>query len=102
MRRWHLVVLIAALGGVLVPSRAMAEPGGSITAHPNPCVPAPGKILCTSYITWETHGGVTQAKVFVVSRGKKAREEREFGATRSCEGERCRAPWIEQGTTYIF
>lgn len=101
MRRWHLLVVMAALGVSVLSSRAMAAPAGTIAAHPNPCVLEPGKVLCTTYITWETHD-VTHAKVFVVNQGKKAREEREFGGSRACEGEKCRAPWIEKGNTYIF
>lgn len=102
MQRSHLLVLAAVLGAAVLSSHLLAATAsGTIAASPNPCVIAAGQHECTSHITWSTQG-VTHARVYVTSEGKRGREEREFGNSRSCESERCRAPWIEKGTQYVF
>ena len=101
MQRWHLLVLITALGVSVLPARAIAAPSGTIAAHPNPCVIQGGEKTCASHITWSTQD-VARAMVYVVHHGKNGREEKEFGNSRACESERCRAPWIEAGKSYRF
>jgi hypothetical protein len=98
MRKWQLLVLITA--GCIFPTAVMAQEG-TIGADPNPCRVEPGRNECTSFIHWETRG-VERAKVFVTAEGRRKEVEREFGTSLSCETRRCRAPWINPGTTYIF
>jgi hypothetical protein len=95
----RLLPLLAVLG--ILQAHALAEVSGTIAANPNPCTIAKGKSVCTSYITWNTEG-VTRARVYLVDKHKKGKEEQEFGTTLDCKGERCRAPWIEKGNTYVF
>jgi len=98
----RLLILVAGLCGFLLPAVVVAEaPWGEIRAEPNPCRIEPGREECTSHITWRTRG-VEKAKVFVTSKGRKEEKEREFGDGRSCESEKCRAPWITHSTTYTF
>lgn len=102
MRTWQLLFLITGIGGWILPGRGMAqEPWGTIGAEPNPCRIEPGRNECTSFIHWETRG-VERAKVFVTSEGRHHQVESEFGASLSCETQRCRAPWINADTTYTF
>jgi hypothetical protein len=98
MQKWHLLALLAALG--FLEAHALAA-SGAIAASPNPCIVPPGASTCTSYITWSTQG-VTHARVYLVDSHKKGREEQEFGTSLSCQGERCRAPWIAKGNRYVF
>jgi hypothetical protein len=100
MRRWHLMFLIAAMGIVVIPGRALAA-SGEISAHPNPCRIRPGETMCTSHITWLTND-VARAKVIVVHQGARGMEHANFGDSLTCENERCRAPWIRPNTEYIF
>jgi hypothetical protein len=98
MRRSVLTALLAAFGFFRVQALAAS---GTIAATPNPCsVPAGGK-TCTIYITWTTQG-VKAARVYVVDQHKKGKQEQEFGTMTSCEGQRCKAPWIEKGYNYVF
>jgi len=97
MQKWHLLALLAALGFLAAHAWAAS---GTIAASPNPCVVPAGANTCTSYITWSTQG-VKHARVYVVDSHKKGKEEQEFGTSLSCEGEKCRAPWIEKGR-YVF
>jgi hypothetical protein len=99
MPRLHLLPLLAVLG--ILQTYALAEVSGTIAGNPNPCTVAKGKSVCTSYITWTTQG-VTRARVYLVDAHKKGKEEQEFGTTLDCKGERCRAPWIEKGNSYVF
>jgi|SRR5579872_5864884 len=101
MKRGFLF-LIPMLGVSIFPVRAPAQgPYGTIAAAPNPCRIERGQQECTSYITWSTQN-VAQAKVFVTRENQKGNKEREFGATLSCESRRCRAPWIQVRTQYVF
>jgi hypothetical protein len=97
MQKWGFLFWIS-ISGVCAFAQ---EPWGSIDAEPNPCRIEPGTNECTSFIRWETRG-VDRAKVFVTSEGRRSEQEREFGASLSCETRRCRAPWINADTTYTF
>jgi hypothetical protein len=99
MQKWRFLSLLAALG--ILQAYALAQPSGTIGADPNPCTIAGGKSVCTAHITWTTQG-VTRARVFVVDKHKKGKEEQEFGTTLECAGHKCRAPWIEKGRNYVF
>jgi len=99
MQRWRLLSLLAVLGVLQV--HALAAASGTLGADPNPCSIPAGKSLCTSYITWTTQG-ITRARVYVVDSHKKGKEEQEFGTSLDCAGQKCRAPWIEKGRTYVF
>lgn len=91
--------LLAAIG--ILQTYALGQVSGTIAANPNPCTVAKGKSVCTSYITWTTQG-VTRARVYLVDMHKKGKEEQQFGTTLECNGEKCRAPWIEKGNNYVF
>lgn len=98
----RLLILSAGLCGFLLPTIVTAqEPRGEIRAEPNPCRIEPGREECTTRITWHTRG-VEKAKVFVTSKGRREFKQREFGASRECEGDRCLAPWITHHATYTF
>ena len=99
MRKWRLLALIAALG--ILQAHARAEGSGTIAANPNPCTIAKGQSVCTSYLTWTTQG-ITHARVYVLDTHKKGKEEQEFGTSLDCSGEKCKAPWIEKGRSYVF
>jgi hypothetical protein len=99
MSRLRLLPLLALLG--ILQAHALAQVSGTIAANPNPCMIAKGKSVCTTYITWTTQG-ITKARVYLVDKHKKGKEEQEFGTTLDCTGERCRAPWIEKGNNYVF
>jgi len=101
MKQWHWLVLAFMLAAGLAPGRAQG-PAGDISASPNPCAIPPGAKECTTYIRWLTRG-VSHAKVFVSVESRSGKkEERDFGNTLSCEGEKCRAPWIERNAKYTF
>ena len=100
-KRWHCFVLIGVVGAVLLPGRAWAEASGTISANPNPCVIVAPAVECTSHITWTTQGA-THAMVFVVAPHRGGTRETEFGGGLKCESERCRAPWIKKGDSYVF
>jgi hypothetical protein len=98
----RLLIMLAGLGVFLLPAVITAEePSGEIRAEPNPCRVEPGREECTTHLIWHTRG-VEKAKVFVTAKGRKEEVEHEFSASRECEGERCRAPWIAHHTTYTF
>jgi len=99
MRRWHLLSLIAILGILQV--HALAQPAGTIGANPNPCAIPAGKSMCTAYITWNTQG-VTKARVYLVDSHKKGKEEQQIWNSLECTGQKCKAPWIEKGNSYVF
>ena len=95
----RLLILSILLGGSLVPfPMRAAEPSGSISASPNPCVIERGQKLCTTHLTWSSQG-VKHARVYAVTEGSRGREEKEFSASHMCD--RCKAPWIEKDT-YTF
>ncbi len=96
------LMILAGLGIFLLPAIMTAEePWGEIKAEPNPCRIEPGREECTARLVWHTRG-VEKAKVFVTAKGRKEIKEREFSASRECEGDRCIAPWISHHTTYTF
>jgi len=98
----RLLILLAGLGVFLIPAVITAEePWGEMRAEPNPCRIEPGREECTTHIIWHTRG-VERAKVFVTSVGRKEEKEHLFSTERSCEGDRCRAPWISHHTNYTF
>src|SRR5579863_9462681 len=97
MKRW-LLLSVLALGFFQVSAQAAS---GTIAATPNPCPVPAGAKACTVFITWSTQGA-KHARVYVVDQHKKGKQEQEFGTMTSCEGERCKAPWIEKGATYVF
>ena len=102
MRRSHLLILACALGAAVACCNVLAATAsGHIAATPNPCVIPAGQYVCTSHITWSTQG-VTHARVYVTAETKRGKEEKEFSTSRACETERCRAPWIEKDTQYVF
>src|SRR5579859_4641322 len=101
MSRWRGFILIGVLGATALSGRAWAEASGTIAANPNPCVIAPGAVECASHITWSTRGA-THARVFVVGPHKTGTRETEFGVGLTCESEKCRAPWIKKGYSYVF
>lgn len=102
MIRFPFFVLAAGVCLWMAPEAARSqEPSGSINADPNPCRIVPGRHECTTYIRWDTTG-VRRAKVFVTAEGRHKDVEKEFGAAERCEGEKCRAPWIREGTRYLF
>lgn len=71
---------------------------GVINAAPNPCRIEPGKVDCTTYLSWSSTG--EHARVYVRTEGGKPSPEREFGTGRVCE--KCGASWIAAGTRYLF
>ena len=97
MQRWLLLSLLAMLG--ILQAHALAA-SGTIAANPNPCRITAGK-TCTSHITWTTQG-VTHARVYVVDSHQRGKREQEFGTSLECAGQKCRAPWIEEGNNYVF
>lgn len=99
MQRWRLLSLLAVVG--LLQAHALAAASGTIGADPNPCSISAGKAACTTYVTWTTQG-VTRARVYVVDKHKKGKEEQEFGTSLECAGQKCHAPWIEKGRNYVF
>jgi hypothetical protein len=101
MSRWGYFILIGAFGAIGLSGRAWAEASGTIAANPNPCMIAHGAVECTSHITWSTQGA-THARVFVVGPHKTGTRETEFGVGLSCESQKCRAPWIKKGNSYVF
>ena len=101
MQKHHLLILCAVLGASVLPGSALAGPSGTIAANPNPCVIPAGARECTTYMTWSSEG-VAHARVYIRLEGKKQDETREYSASRSCEAQQCKAPWIEADTKYIF
>jgi hypothetical protein len=71
---------------------------GTITASPNPCHIAAGKVDCTTYLTWSSTG--PHARVYVSSTGKDNSGEREFATGHARD--KVSATWIGAGTTYTF
>jgi hypothetical protein len=98
MNKWHLLFLVGILGFF---EGAAAAATGTIAATPNPCSVQAGAKTCTIYITWTTQGA-KHARVYVVDQHKKGKEEQEFSTMTSCQGQRCKAPWVEKGATYVF
>jgi hypothetical protein len=92
------LILTLLLGGSLVPFAMPAEPSGTISANPNPCVIERGQKVCTTHLSWSSQG-VRHARVYAVTEGSRGREEKEFSASHACD--RCKAPWIEK-STYTF
>src|SRR5271169_6534131 len=100
--RTRPLMILAGLGICLLPALMTAEePWGEIRAEPNPCRIERGREECTARLTWHTRG-IEKAKVFVTAKGRKEIKEREFSASRECEGDRCAAPWITHHNTYTF
>ena len=98
----RLLILLAGVSVFLLPAVITAEePWGEIRAEPNPCRIESGREECTAHLIWHTRG-VEKAKVFVTAKGRKEFKEREFSASRECEGDRCAAPWITHHNTYTF
>ena len=99
----RLLILLGGLSLFLLRLRPVPvdEPWGEIRAEPNPCLIEPGREECTTHLTWHTRG-IEKAKVFVVARGRREFKEKEFSASRNCEGHECRAPWISHHTKYTF
>jgi hypothetical protein len=94
-------------GGVLASVTVTAAEGpgarmegvtGEIRAEPNPCRIEPGRVECTTYISWSSTG--PHARVYVRSEGAKRSPEREFGTGHM--GDRVGATWIGADTRYIF
>jgi hypothetical protein len=71
---------------------------GVINAAPNPCRIEPGRVDCTTYLSWSSTG--EHARVYVRAEGGKPSPEKEFGTGRVCE--KCGASWIGEGTRYLF
>jgi len=88
----------ATLGTVTV-SALEGAASGVIKAAPNPCRLAPGKLHCTTVVTWSTQG-VQQARVMVAIEGAKSSPEREFALRTSCDN--CPADWITEGSRHTF
>ena len=102
MRLQKPLLIIASFSMFLAPAFVTAqEPWGEIKAFPNPCRIDAGGEECTTHLVWHTRG-VEKAKVFVTAKGRKEFKEREFSASRECEGEKCSAPWITHHNTYTF
>lgn len=101
MSRSRCFILIGVLGAIGLSGRAWAEASGTITANPNPCVMERGASTCTSYITWFTQGA-TNARVFVLGPHTGGTWESEFANSLACESDRCPAPWIKKGNSYVF
>jgi hypothetical protein len=98
----RFLMLVGGLGLCLFPAAVTAqEPWGEIRAEPNPCRLEGGREECTVFLHWHTRG-VERAKVFVTAEGGRTFKEREFSASKECEGDRCAAPWITHHTKYIF
>ena len=95
----RLLIMTVGIGMTLLGPVWAAS--GKIAASPNPCGVAPGGRECTSYITWSSQGA-TRVRVYLTAMGKKNVQEKEFAAANSCEGQKCPASWIEEGTNYIF
>ena len=97
-----LLILLVGLGVFLIPTFVTAqEPFGEMRAEPNPCRIEPGREECTTHLVWHTRG-VAKARVFVTAEGDKGFKERVFSDSTNCEGDKCRAPWITNHTTYTF
>lgn len=96
---FHLLCFAGLCAFGLTPHAKAQE--GDIRAEPNPCRIEGGRKDCTTHLIWHTRG-VERAKVFVVGEGRHPAAEKEFSATRACEGHNCRAPWIEPETRYTF
>jgi len=94
-------ILIGVLGAIILPGRALAQPSSTITASPNPCVIGRGATACTSYINWFTQDA-TDARVFVLAPHTGGTWESEFANSLACESDRCPAPWIKKGKSYVF
>jgi hypothetical protein len=101
MRKSLLSICLMAMCAWMLPARLHAQPAGEIRAEPNPCRIEGGRHDCAVSLMWHTRG-VERAKVFVVAEGKHPGAEREFSGATSCEIGTCTAPWIEDGTRYIF
>ena len=84
--------------GVEGPGPRAEGVSGVITAGPNPCHIEPGRVDCTTYISWSSTG--PHARVYVRSEGAKPSREKEFGTGRA--GDRVSATWIEDRNRYIF
>jgi hypothetical protein len=96
------LLIIASFSMFLLPAFVTAqEPWGEIKAEPNPCRIREGSEECTVRLIWHTRG-IEKAKVFVTAKGRKEFKEREFSASRECEGDRCIANWITHHNTYTF
>jgi hypothetical protein len=89
-------VTVTALNG---PAAGADGRSGVINAAPNPCRIPPGKVDCTTVLSWSTIGA-EHARVYVTVEGGKPSPEREFGTGRSCE--KCTASWIAEGSRYLF
>jgi hypothetical protein len=76
---------------------------GSINAGPNPCAVAPGSLMCTSDITWNT-SNASDPQVFVDSYNATGQllNHQLFASQPSCFGVSCIAGWIGLGDTYTF
>lgn len=98
MKRLSRWIAAAAMGVCLAPAWGAT---GKITANPSTCTIPAGAHKCTVYVTWSTEGA-QHARVFVSGTGKSKLPEREFVSGRACEGQKCPASWIEEGTTYVF
>ena len=101
MSRSRGFILIGVLGVIGLSGRAWAQPLSAITASPNPCVIPPGAATCTSYINWFTQEATT-ARVFVLGPHTGGIWETEFAGSLACESDRCPAPWIKRGNSYVF
>ena len=101
MSRLRGLILIGALGTIAFSSRAWAQPASTITASPNPCVIPRGAATCTSYINWITQEA-TAARVFVLGPHTGGTWETNFADSLACEADRCPAPWIKRGNSYVF
>jgi len=90
----RLLILAVLLGGSLLPfSMPGAEPSGTISASPNPCIIERGQKTCTTYLTWSSQG-VRHGRVYAVTEGSRGREEKQFSGSHMCSN--CKAPWIEK------
>jgi hypothetical protein len=87
------------LASVTVTAVKHGDARAVLTASPNPCRIAPGKLNCATTLNWSTEG-VEHARVFVTAEGNKPSPEKEFGNARACDN--CGANWIEAGTRYLF
>ena len=87
----RLLIALTATGALALLMPA-AEPSGTISASPNPCVIERGQKTCTSYLTWSAQN-VRHARVYVVTQGSRGREENQLSGSHTCE--KCKVPWIE-------
>ncbi|MGO4882478.1 MAG: hypothetical protein ACLP59_16845 [Bryobacteraceae bacterium] len=74
------------------------EVTGMIRAEPNPCRIEPGRVECTTWLSWSSTG--THARVYLRTEGAKNIPEKEFGTGRVQE--HASASWIGADTRYIF